>query len=58
MTQHDADQLSGHPTKRRSMAALAYGLGWFDQSHFVRDFRTFTGETPCGYAKRDRDGNG
>ncbi|SLM99041.1 hypothetical protein BSP109_02376 [Brevibacterium sp. Mu109] len=40
------------------MAALAYGLGWFDQSHFVRDFRTFTGETPCGYAKRDRDGNG
>lgn len=38
----------------RSMTALAYDLGWFDQSHFVRDFRTFTGETPGGYAERDR----
>lgn len=41
----------------RSMTALANDLGWFDQSHFVRDFRTFTGETPGGYAERDREGN-
>ena len=39
----------------RSTTALAYELGWFDQSHFVRDFRTFTGETPGAYAERDRE---
>lgn len=38
----------------RSMTALASDLGWFDQPHFVRDFRTITGETPGGYAERDR----
>ena len=34
----------------RSLADLAQGLGWFDQSHFIRDFRTLTGRTPSSYA--------
>ena len=34
----------------RSLTDLSQGLGWFDQSHFIRDFRTVTGQTPSGYA--------
>ena len=35
-----------------TMAELAVGLGWFDQAHFVRDFRAVTGNTPAAYAGR------
>jgi helix-turn-helix protein len=28
---------------------LAFRAGYFDQSHFVKDFRTFTGCTPTAY---------
>lgn len=33
-----------------TMAELAASLGWFDQAHFVRDFRAVTGSTPAAYA--------
>lgn len=36
----------------RTPSDLAHDLGWFDQSHFVRDFRTVTGRTPSRYAAR------
>jgi AraC-like DNA-binding protein len=36
---------------RRSIADLAHELGWYDQSHFVRDFRAITGSTPSAYAR-------
>lgn len=39
----------------RSIVDLALDLGWFDQSHFIRDFRTITGETPERYAQRTRE---
>lgn len=40
---------SGDP---RTPGDLAHDLGWFDQSHFVRDVRTITGRTPSRYAAR------
>ena len=32
-------------------AALAAELGYFDQSHFGRDFRALVGQSPTGYAQ-------
>jgi AraC-like DNA-binding protein len=32
-------------------AALAADLGYFDQSHFIRDFRSQIGRTPAAYAR-------
>ncbi|MFC7374751.1 DUF6597 domain-containing transcriptional factor [Brachybacterium sp. GCM10030268] len=40
---------SGDP---RDVVDLAHDLGWFDQPHFIRDFRAITGETPARYARR------
>ena len=34
------------------LAALATGLGWFDQAHFSRDFRSMAGCTPSEYLTR------
>jgi len=31
------------------LTAIAYDCGYFDQSHFIRDFRSFTGLTPSAY---------
>jgi AraC-like DNA-binding protein len=33
---------------------LAAAYGWFDQSHFIRDFRRHTGVTPSGYVAAQR----
>jgi len=34
-------------------AALALDLGYFDQSHFIRDFRRLVGRPPADYAARE-----
>ena len=31
------------------LTEIAYHCGYFDQSHFIRDFKTFTGITPSAY---------
>jgi AraC-like DNA-binding protein len=30
---------------------LAVALGYFDQAHFIRDFKTIVGQTPAAYAR-------
>ncbi|GAB3920745.1 helix-turn-helix domain-containing protein [Larkinella terrae] len=35
----------------RSLTDLAYEAGYFDQAHFIKDFRTFTGQAPQDFFK-------
>ena len=35
--------------KNQSLTGIAYDCGYFDQSHFIRDFKSFTGVTPSAY---------
>ena len=39
-----------------SWAALAQDLGYFDQAHFIADFRKLVGRTPGDYAQAMRRG--
>jgi transcriptional regulator GlxA family with amidase domain len=36
------------------LAGLAASLGWFDQAHFSRDFRSVVGMTPSAYLQKAR----
>lgn len=36
--------------KDRSLTSIAYDCGYFDQSHFIKEFKYFTGTTPSGYS--------
>lgn len=36
--------------KQESLTSIAYDCGYFDQSHFIREFKSFTGVTPSDYA--------
>jgi AraC-like DNA-binding protein len=36
--------------KKREWAEIVYLSGYYDQSHFIRDFKAFTGEDPSAYA--------
>lgn len=44
-----AEALAQRP--EQSLTALAHALGYFDQSHFVRDFRAVVGRAPSRYAR-------
>ena len=35
--------------KEASLTSIAYDCGYFDQSHFIREFKSFTGVTPKDY---------
>jgi AraC-like DNA-binding protein len=37
--------------KARSLTDIAYTLGYFDQSHFIRDFKLFSGASPGIYQR-------
>jgi AraC-like DNA-binding protein len=41
--------------RRVDWSALALDLGYFDQAHFIRDFRRLVGRTPAEYAQAVRD---
>jgi AraC-like DNA-binding protein len=47
--------MENFPGKSNSMADLAYEFNYYDQSHFINDFKRFTGLTPMQYIK-DREG--
>jgi AraC-like DNA-binding protein len=34
---------------KQPLTSIAYNCGYFDQSHFIRDFKSFTGLTPSAY---------
>jgi AraC-like DNA-binding protein len=36
--------------KEISLTSIAYDCGYFDQSHFIKEFKSFTGFTPSGYS--------
>jgi AraC-like DNA-binding protein len=38
-----------------SLSEIAYDYGYFDQSHFIKDFKLFTGKTPLNYFKSTSD---
>src|SRR5687768_8143159 len=38
--------LSFHQSRNRTLTALAYDCGYFDQAHFINDFKEFTGLSP------------
>ncbi len=46
--QHALHLLSGERTG--SLTSFAYRSGYFDQAHFIRDFKQFTGFTPSQFA--------
>jgi AraC-like DNA-binding protein len=48
--QQAALEIESHPDV--DFADLAVRLGWYDQAHFINDFRTMLGNTPGEYAAR------
>lgn len=38
-------------TPGASLTSLAYAAGYFDQAHFIRDFKRFTGQSPLDFFK-------
>jgi AraC-like DNA-binding protein len=38
----------------KNLTELGYGAGYFDQAHFIKDFKTFTGQTPEQYFDAQR----
>lgn len=39
--------------KPDSLTGLTYEAGYYDQSHFIRDFKAFTGMSPAAYFRED-----
>lgn len=46
--------LIGQQKKQDSFTAAAYEAGFYDQAHFIKEFKQFTGETPKEFFSRDR----
>jgi AraC-like DNA-binding protein len=40
-------------SSKNSLTELSYELGFYDQAHFIKEFKTFTGETPENYFSSD-----
>ena len=40
-----------HNDTCKNLAHIAYDSGYSDQAHFIRDFRSLSGESPCFFRK-------
>ncbi len=47
-----AERLAAH--EGRDSTKMAQDLGYFDQAHFIKDFKTIVGKTPTEYARDDQ----
>jgi AraC-like DNA-binding protein len=39
-------------TRDQNLTSIGYDSGYFDQSHFIREFKLFTGITPTSFSKK------
>jgi AraC-like DNA-binding protein len=49
-----AEQLAARPVA--DWSKMAQDLGYFDQAHFIKDFKTVVGTTPAEYARHNEPG--
>lgn len=49
--------LSKYGQKNRSLTSIAYDCGYYDQSHFIHDFKEFSGYHPRTYFNGHAEGN-
>ncbi len=47
------NSLSAYTTNKLSLTEVAYACGYYDQSHFIKDFREFSGQHPKAYFNED-----
>ncbi len=50
--------LNEYGNKDKSLTEIAYECGYYDQSHFIRDFKAFSGEHPKTYFSGNAEGMG
>lgn len=51
---HEAVERIAASSRALDWAQFAQDLGYYDQSHFIRDFRRLVGATPADYLRRSR----
>lgn len=47
--------IKGLGERPRSLTEMAYDCGYYDQSHFIHDFRSFSGYTPKAFFTNQKD---
>jgi AraC-like DNA-binding protein len=47
--------IKGFEKRPRSLTEMAYDCGYYDQSHFIHDFRLFSGYNPKAFFKYQKD---
>lgn len=50
--------LNEYGSKGKSLTEIAYECGYYDQSHFIHDFKAFSGEHPKTYFSGNAEGMG
>lgn len=50
--------LNEYGSKEKSLTEIAYECGYYDQSHFIHDFKAFSGEHPKTYFSGEAEGMG